>query len=71
MTPLPEYRPEFGSLVAAILSVAAAAVCLVFGRYLGGIGGLICIICALLLVFSGTVGLLFGLDLWSLYRGVR
>ena len=56
-----EPRPELGSLLLAMFGNLAAA--WLIGRD-NGWG----ILCGLLLAFCGTFGLLFGFDLWSLYR---
>lgn len=71
----PKNYVAFASLLSALLGLTlamplgiAGGVMLISGRYL--FGGL-CLLLALGLAFSSTIGLLLGLDLWSLWRRFR
>jgi hypothetical protein len=56
-----ERRPEFGSLLFALLAMAGSIALIRFGGRWGFVAGV-------LLALDGTFGVLLGLDLWSLLK---
>jgi hypothetical protein len=66
-----EYRPEFGSLIASLVSLFGGFLLCIAARRFGGALDWFCLSLGLLLIVQSTVGLLFGLDWWSLGRRFR